>query len=203
MSDVEKVDDMNEFTVSSKVLSRMLGIGDRRIRQLAEEGIVVKAAHGRYKLQDSIHNYILNLKVSNSTKVFDANLNDELDFEKEKALHERIKTQMAELKLALMKGDVYRSSDVESVMYNMLANFKSKCLALPSKLAPKLINRAEKSYINEVLADEISNILNELSEFSPSLFYGEEYIATEDEEDEDLVDLVNENYIPMVTDDGD
>lgn len=188
MADTEKVDDLSSITVSSKVLSRMLGIGDRRIRGLAEEGVLVKASHGRYKLQESVHNYILNLKISKGTQFYDPSLEDELNVEKEKALHERVKRQIAELKLSLMKGDVHKSSDVEAVMFNMLSNFKSRCLSIPSKLTPKLVNRSDKGYINELLTNEVNHVLTELSDYNPSDFYGEEYVDNEEDIEELVMD---------------
>ena len=160
----------------------MIGVtSDRRVRALAQEGIFVKASQGRYKLQDSIYNYILNLKVANEAGSSTSNLDDELDLDVEKAKHERVKRHIDELKLALMRGDVHRSSDVEAVMMDMLTKFKMKCLSIPTKLTPILEYR-EKEYVLEILTNEMNDLLNELSDYNAESFYGKEYIDNDVED---------------------
>lgn len=186
MAETEKVDDIEQLTVSAKVLCKIIGVGDRRIRQLANEGILTKASSGRYKLQESIHNYILNLRVANDFNRA-PELEDELDLKNEQALHERVKRHMSELKYALMKGHVHRAEDVEAVMTNMLTNFKTKLINLPSKLTPLLVDRKDKGYILDLLTEEFHEVLNELSEYSAKDFYGDEYIEVDDDLEEEMI----------------
>lgn len=183
MDKTEKVDDISSVTVSSKVLSRILGVTDRRIRMLAQEGILVKASQGRYKLEESMHNYVLNLRVANDASSKSLDLEDELSLDVEKAKHERVKRHMSELKYALMKGEIHKSEDVKSVMMNMLTNFKSRMLSLPSKLTPQLVQR-DKSFIEEKLTIEITEALVELSEYNAADFYGKEYVEADVDEGE-------------------
>ncbi len=44
-----KITNIDSTTVSAAVLGDMFGVSDRRIRQMAEEGIVARAAKGRNK----------------------------------------------------------------------------------------------------------------------------------------------------------
>ncbi len=60
----QKIDDISTVTVSSRVLGEIAGIGERQVRNLADEGIFVRNSHGRYLLMKSLKNYILNLKVA-------------------------------------------------------------------------------------------------------------------------------------------
>lgn len=199
MAVTEKVEDIGGITVSATVMSKIIGVTDRRVRSLAQEGILIKASSGRYKLQDSIHNYILNLRVANDAtyRANASDLEDELDLEKEKVKHERVKRHMSELKYALMKGEVHKSSDVEAVMTNMLMNFKTKILSIPAKLTPQLEKR-EKTFIEDLLTTEMIEILHELSEYSANDFYGKEYIDYEESDgevdiDDDFEELVIDN----------
>ncbi len=190
-SEIEKTTDLSQVAVSAGVLSKMLGISDRRIRQLADEGVIIRVSQGRYNLEKSIKGYVLNLKIANSSKE-QLRLDDELDLEKEKAKHERVKRQMAEMKLSLMRGRMHKSEDVEAVMTDMLANFKARCLNLPAKLTPQLVSRDDKGYIMSLLNDEINQALQELAEYDPAEFYsddsiegyyeeGDEYLPDEEE----------------------
>ncbi|HAB60545.1 MAG TPA: hypothetical protein DCE48_07555 [Lachnospiraceae bacterium] len=187
MADTEKVNDIDSVTVTAGVLGGILGVSERRVRGLAQEGIFVKASQGRYKLKESMHNYVLNLRVANDAgKTVQSDLEDELDLNTEKAKHERIKRHMSELKLALMKGEVHKSNDVEAVMMDMLVRFKTKIVSLPSKLTPQLVDR-DKSYILNALTEELNQVLEELSSYNAADFYGKEYIDAEelDEEQEE------------------
>lgn len=184
MADTEKVNDIDSVTVTAGVLGGILGVSERRVRGLAQEGIFVKASQGRYKLKESMHNYVLNLRVANDAgKITQSDLEDDLDLNNEKAKHERIKRHMSELKLALMKGEVHKSADVEAVMIDMLMKFKTKLLATPSKLTPQLVNR-DKAYILDLLTEEIEQILQELSGYNAADFYGKEYIDAEELDEE-------------------
>ncbi|MDF2486713.1 MAG: hypothetical protein K0R46_2881 [Herbinix sp.] len=184
-AETEKVDDLSRITVSAGVLGKIIGVSDRRIRQLADEGILTKVSSGRYSLQESLHSYILNLRVANDADRGQKELEDKLDYALEKAMHERVKRHMSELQYALMKGNVHRAEDVEAVMLNMLTNFKTKILNLPSKLTPLLVNRSDKKYILELLTDEFGEALDELSNYNASDFYSDEYIDIDEEGNED------------------
>lgn len=52
--------DLDDFDwiVSSKVISKLLGVSDARIRQLTKENAVVRAGHGKYDLLKSIKAYV-------------------------------------------------------------------------------------------------------------------------------------------------
>lgn len=58
MADSAKVTDVSAVTVSAKVLANIIGVGDRQVRNLADEGILVRNSHGRYLLEKSVKNYI-------------------------------------------------------------------------------------------------------------------------------------------------
>ena len=120
-----KVTDIDSLTVSAAVLGNIFGVTDRRIRQMAEEGIIVRAAKGRYNLVDSLKNYILSLKLAVDSNDSD-NPDGELNFEEEKALHERVKRHISEMKLQTMKGELHKADDVRHVMTDMLSSFKNK-----------------------------------------------------------------------------
>lgn len=181
MADTKKVEEIKDITVSAKVLAECIGVGDRMIRYLADEGIVKRNGHGRYLLLESVKNYILTIKISKageSVKTdFDA---DMLDLNHEKAVNEHWKSMITEIKLQLIKGQVHKSEDVERVMTDMFLNFKNKMLALPWKLAIKLEHQ-DRQQIQERLLEEIKGALAELAEYSPQDFYSDEHIDIEDD----------------------
>ena len=46
-ADTSKIDDISMVTVSSRVMGEIIGVGDRQVRNLAEEGVLVRNSHGR------------------------------------------------------------------------------------------------------------------------------------------------------------
>ncbi len=180
MTESVKTTDISAITVNSATLEKMIGVSDRRIRQLAEEGIVVRAAKGRYKLKDSIMNYILTLKVAMEAAGTDSP-DGELDLEEEKAIHERVKRHISELKLQVMKGELHRSGDVERVMTDMLVSIRARLLAMPTKLAPLLVARNDVGYIRTALNREVLDALNELKDYDPKDFQGDGFVGEEED----------------------
>ena len=175
-----KVTDIDSLTVSAAVLGNIFGVTDRRIRQMAEEGIIVRAAKGRYNLVDSLKNYILSLKLAVDSNDSD-NPDGELNFEEEKALHERVKRHISEMKLQTMKGELHKADDVRHVMTDMLSSFKTRMMNIPAKVAPGLEDR-DAGYIKERLTSEVTEALNELKDYNPADFYSDEYVEGEDDE---------------------
>lgn len=181
-TDSAKVTNIDSITVSAAVLGEMFGVTDRRIRQMAEEGIVIRASKGRYKLVDSIKSYLLTLKLA--AEGVGVELADgEIDFDEEKALHERVKRHISELKLQIMKGEVHKAEDVETVMMDMLVTFKTKIMGIPSKAAPILENR-DAAFIKDRLTKEVTEALNELKDYDPKVFYSDEYVEEGEDGDE-------------------
>lgn len=185
MEENKKVDNIDEVTVSTKVLSDLIGVSDRRIRNLENEGIIVKKARGRYSLKDSIKNYIKNLKINKNLKNNDVQPG-ELDLNQERAKYEVVKRKQAELKLALMNGELYKGKDVEFVMNDMLSNCRSKILNIPSKLTPLLVNVNDIDYIKKIITREINEVLSELKDYNPEDFRSDEFINSLLGEDEDV-----------------
>lgn len=180
MAATKNADDMSSVTVSAQRMGDILGVGDRMVRYLAEEGVLKRNSHGKYLLVASVKNYILTLKISKPTSAETEKNEGPLSWEDEKAKHEKLKRQITDLKLQILKGRLHKSEDVERVVNDMLAKFKSKMEAMPAKLARKL-EKKSKTQILEILQDEIRSALEELSEYNPSDYYSDDYIEIEDD----------------------
>lgn len=175
-----KVTNIDSITVSAAVLGELFGVSDRRIRQMSEEGTVARAAKGRYKLVESVKNYILTLKMAADGMGIEIE-DGAVDLEEEKGLHERVKRHISELKLQIMRGEVHKAEDVETVMMDMLTAFRTRILGIPSKVAPILENR-DAIYIKDRLTNEVMDALNELKDYEPKAFYSDEYVESEEED---------------------
>ena len=106
-----------------------------------------------------------------------------MNIDEEKALHERVKRHISELKLQTMKGELHKAADVEKVMTDMLSAFKTRVLNVPSKVAPILEDR-DAGYIKDRLTSEMTEVLNELKDYDPKAFYSDEYVEGEEDGEE-------------------
>lgn len=148
--------EVKQATCTQTQLGRALGVSKQRVGQLVEEKIVVRdesATNGQVMLFDSLQNYFLSKNTSG----------DGVNFWKEKGLHERAKRELAELKLAKSRGELYESTVVENVMIEQLANFRTKLLGLPTKYALQLEGK-KHGEIYELLTAAIEECLTELAE---------------------------------------
>ena len=174
--------DDNEVVVNAKILAKVLGVGVRQITNLHQQGVCIKNKSGRYLLIPSVQNYIKRLRVEASAGKGSSEPDENVEeIAIEKAKHEKIKRQMSELRLQLMRGQLYEEAKVRMVMSDMLTNFKQKLQTMPSKLSTKVEGKSAGE-INQILTDEIIEVLMELSEYNPEQFVSDEYI--EEGEDE-------------------
>lgn len=171
---------VNQITVTQRALADAFGVTPARINQLVKSGVIirdVKDGSGGVFLYESTKNYWR----TQAPSAGDDDSDDSpvsLSFNAEKALHEKVKRELAELKLAKLEGRVYEASTVELVMTEMLSNLRTQLLGLPAKLAPILDGR-QKEEIYSTLTKEIESKLMDLSEYTPELFT-QELIEDED-----------------------
>ncbi len=179
MSDQRKIDDISDITVSAKVMGECLGVRDRMVRYLAEEGLLKRNSHGKYLLLHSVKNYILALRASKVGEHVEAGPGNVLDLNQEKASNEHWKAMINEIKLQLIQGQVHKSEDVGRVVTDMLLRFKNKINALPAKMAVSLDGKT-KQEIQEILKEELAAVLEELSGYDPKDYYSDEYMDVEE-----------------------
>ena len=150
--------------VTGKALSTVLGVSERRIRQLVSEGILSKDENNKqFYLPSCVQKYI-DYKVN-------AQMGDnEIDYQHEKSRHERAKRVRAEISLQAYVAKMHNSEDIEKVMTDMIVNAKNKLRGIPSKIAPSLSTQIDLPIIESILANEIDDCLLELASYTPELF---------------------------------
>lgn len=132
-----KNDNLDNTIVNSITLATILGITDRRVRQLVQEGIIDAKARGKYELVKTIQQYCNYLR--QKSEVDSNKLGSKIDYENERALHEKVKREKADLQLKVMKGELHRAIDLEMVVTDMITKTKIKILGIPAKAAPMII----------------------------------------------------------------
>jgi hypothetical protein len=133
----------------------------------------------KYAVQDNVRRYIDYIK--NGGKVDETEDEAQSNYWEEKALHEKAKRELTEIQLAKIRGKMHDAKDVELVMTEMLTNLRTQLLGLPSQLAPQLAGKSQEDIFTR-LNEEIESRLNELKDYSPSVFESE---RVEDDTEED------------------
>lgn len=156
-----------DMDVNQKELAAILGITDRRIRQLKEEfGLFEKGLHDgkrskNYSLEKCVPEYInykLEAEVQRGTNLIK---------EKEQAEHEQIKKKISILRLRKLRYELHEAGDVEEFLIDMLLRFKNRLLSIPQKVAPLVVSEDDINLIMEKMENEIFEALDELSEYDP------------------------------------
>lgn len=166
---------MSEIT--TKNLADVLDVTPRTVSNLTQQEVLRRVGHGKYLLGPSIQSYVSYIRHQ-----FEDEDGNQIDYEFEKALHEKVKREKTELQLAAMRGKMHREEDVAAVLNDMVAAFRAKMLGLPSKLAPQLVGAADLAIMTELLTQEVHEALSELSEYDPETFLAlsEDYVGVDD-----------------------
>ena len=152
-------------TTKLKELAKVIGLSERHLQRLSQEGIIKKNDKGKYLLYESIRSYINYLKEIESTpqQLQEEKLKNEIEYLKTRDRKENIK-------IKILEADLHEASDVKRVMNNIISGFKGQLQTIPYKLAPLVIGIDNLGEIQEIITNNINSVLLELSEYDRSKF---------------------------------
>lgn len=153
---------------TSAAVARRLDMTERNVRNLRDKGVLSEYRPGLYDIEAVTVAYINFLRQKNPE------IEEKLDYNTERAKLMRAKRENEEMDLKLKKNDLHTSEDIEQVMTDMLMRFRTRLMALPAKLSPKLVKRADQKVIFKLLKGEIDEALQELSDYDAVFGAGEE-----------------------------
>ena len=134
-------------------VAKFLDMTPKNVERLTQKGILQTKQGNLYALAETNRAYIKYLT------------QEVVDLNEERAKLTKTKRLNEELDLAVKKGELHKSEDIEKVMTAMLINFKSRLSAIPAEEADKLAAMTDKAKIFLYLNDKIKEALNELSDF--------------------------------------
>jgi phage terminase Nu1 subunit (DNA packaging protein) len=162
-------------TLDGTQLAQWFDITPRHVQRLTADGILMRARdedghelRGRYEVAYNVRAYVIYLR--GLAKMDDASESRYAHLRNEKMAAE---SQLSQIRLNEAKGLIHRSSDVEFVLSNMITAIKSRLLAIPARTARLLVGLTSFQKIYELISTEIELALNELSSYSPSMFFAQ------------------------------
>lgn len=146
------------MVVSTSDMAEILGVTTRWIQQLTKDGILIQESRGKFHLPENIQRYIQYIENMHEDD------GQQIDYNKEKALHERAKRKIAEMDLAEKEQTLIQVDEVEKLLEKMVGLFKARCLTIPSKVSPLVQYETELPVIVGLLKKEVHGALQELSD---------------------------------------
>src|ERR1700744_5731074 len=141
-------------------IAKLLNLTERRVQQLAKEGIVVRDGKGKYDLVGSVRGYVKYLQ--------DRSLGKDLapiDSHIEKARLLRAQADKTELEVKALQKNLLPVTQIRMSWMMMLSSFRSRMLSIPAKTAHLLAPIDDNAEIERILREQIYEGLTELSEY--------------------------------------
>lgn len=156
---------------TSKIVAQWLGLTERRVRQLRDEGVISEAIPGFFDLRATVLKYISYIRGGGMN-----------DLNGERAGLTRAKREAAELENELKRKNVHRTEDIELGIKTLFFNMRSRILALPAKLSPVIADmKGNQAEIYDLIKKATDEILEEMSDPKAALKAVEEDMEDESE----------------------
>ena len=154
---------------SSETIGKIFGISERRVQQLACEGIlpVVQTRPYKFELLPTVQTYIKylsNLAYNKEKKVGDNKVAESEKLRAEADL-KKSKAEIVNIQLRELQGKMHRSEDVEAMTNDLVYAVRGLILALPGRLAMDVVQAATPNEASALIRAECYKILNELSAY--------------------------------------
>ena len=160
----------------SAIIAKLFGVTDRRVQQLAKEGVIPAASVRPYKfdLLPTVQAYIRYLSDKANGK--DSKSADTVQAEADKLRAEadlkQSKAKIADMQLKELEGKMHRSEDVEAVTNDLVYTVRSMIMALPGRLAMDVVQASNANEASALIRSECYKILNELAgyQYDPEVY---------------------------------
>lgn len=138
---------------TAKAVAAWLGLTDRRVRQLRDEGVLPETKPGLWELRPTVGRYIAFLRKGS----------DDLNAERTRLTAEKRKA--AERENRIQDGMVHKTEDIERAITALCLNVRGRMRSIPAKLASQLATLGgQREKIFDVMRQTIDEALEELSD---------------------------------------
>lgn len=132
-----------EMTVTSAELGAILGVSERRVRQLAEAGTIERLERGRFGLGEAVRALIEEASGSGSALVRARTRKLEAD------------ATLAELELAVRKGQVANIDEFQRVWADRCGHIRINVLNVPQRVVAQLLGEKDETAFKAKLRAEL------------------------------------------------
>ena len=151
----------------SDIIAKLFGVTDRRVQQLAKEGVIPAVQRKPYKfdLLPTVQAYIkyLSEKANGREQKDTDTVQAEADKLRAEADLKQSKAKIAEMHLQELEGTMHRSEDVEAMTNDLVYTVRSMVMALPGRLAMDVVQVKTAAEASALIRTECNKILEELA----------------------------------------
>jgi phage terminase Nu1 subunit (DNA packaging protein) len=143
--------------VSSTDLATLLGVTKRSINLLAEQGVLPRLANEQFDLSAALQAYVLHRE-----GVIEAQ-HGLGDYGKARAELYQEKAEMAKMQRQKLQSELLPIDAVRLTWTNIVVHVRGALLALPSKLAPRLLMKHSASEVQDIIRVAVFEVLENLA----------------------------------------
>ncbi len=147
---------MPSYPVSA--IAKLFDLTERRVQQLAQEGVIPKSIKGKYELVPSVKGYINYLR--------ERSIGKDLASSDASTARIRLLTLQAnklEIENDILNKQFLSAEDVKNTWFSIIARCRAILLSLPSKLANQIIGLNEAREAEELMKASVYEALAELA----------------------------------------
>ena len=167
-------------TVPLATVAKLLDLTERRVNQLAKDGVLPKTARGRYELVPVVRAYIAYLR----QKAVNSDVGKD-DWGTQRTRLTKLKADMAEMEKRQMEDSLIPADDVSDAWEAMVSNMKAKMLSLPSKVATAVFVAEDVSEAKRIIKEQVNEALAELAAIEVKTANPIRSTSTGDDSDQD------------------
>ena len=149
--------------VAAKQLAFIFKVSERRIQQLAAEGIIEKVGRGRYKFIESVMGYIEYQQAIIAGKHGET----QSDYGDARSQKMRADADKSIMEAAQLAGNLIPADIISYSWNHMVGAFRAKLLNLPKKTAPLVQHENSFRKCQSALQAAVHECLAELSDYRP------------------------------------
>lgn len=154
--------------VNKAELAEIIGISLKGVDEMIRRGmpLVSRGGEGRGASFQIDVSDVMKWQVSQATKDVSDKL-EAINIDEARLRKVAAEAALAELDLALKRGDAVSLTAVAKMWAGMVTAFKYRCLSIPAKLAPVLVAETDLVVARGMLEREIHEALDELTGYEP------------------------------------
>ncbi len=144
-------------------IAKLFNLTERRVQQLAKEGVIPKPEKGKYDLVGCVRGYVAYLQERAFGKTMAVG-----DTHHERARLLKLQADKTELEVETIRGKLIPAEETEELWASLLATFRARMLAMPTRAAHLVSHLKEFYAIEHTLRDLVIDALTELARYDPN-----------------------------------
>lgn len=166
---------MQNNAVNLPTLAKLLNLSERRIQQLAREGVIPRVGTGQYDVIGAIRGYLKYIQPDHDDQ-------NSSNYQQQKTRLAGLQADLLELRLARSQGKFIPADIVDSTWADSILRARAVLLGLPPRLSAKISQITDDpKAITRIITQGIEEALDELSK--PVTYEDDTLDLSDDDED--------------------